>query len=196
MRGERLIQAVDHKQRCRKFWRRIKADSRKGSAALEFAMIAPVFFVLLMGTFEAAIMFFSQAALQNALTTEGRLIRTGQASSAAKTQAQFRTDICNMVTPLIACDGNLQIDVESFSSGYGSVTYTSPLNSNNTLNTSLNNYSIGNACDVVLVRAFYTMPIYTPALTWFLVNMAGNKHLVSAATAFRNEPYTTTTSGC
>ena len=174
----------------------MKADSEKGAVALEFAMIAPLFFVLLMGTFEAGIMFFSQAALQNALTTEGRLIRTGQASAASKTQAQFRTDICNFVSPLIACDGNLQIDVESFSSGYGGVTFSSPLNSNNTLNTSLNNYSIGNACDVVLVRAFYTMPIYTPGLTWFLVNMAGNKHLVAAATAFRNEPYTTTTGGC
>jgi hypothetical protein len=47
-----------------------------------------------------------------------------------------------------------------------------------------------------LVRAFYTMPIYTPVLTWFLVNMAGNKHLVSAATAFRNEPFVTSTGGC
>ena len=56
--------------------------------------------------------------------------------------------------------------------------------------------TIGNACDVVLVRAFYTMPIYTPVLTWFLVNMAGNKHMVSAATAFRNEPYVTSSGGC
>jgi len=181
---------------CTRFWRRIRRDSQKGSAAIEFAFIAPVFFVLLMGTFEAGIMFFSQAALQNAVTTLGRQIRTGQNSNNGVTQAQFRTSICNMVSPLIACDANLQIDVEAYSSGYGSVTYTSPLNSDQTMNTNLNNYSIGNACDVVLVRAFYTMPIYTPVLTWFMVNMAGNKHLVSAATAFRNEPYTTSQGGC
>ena len=184
------------KQRCSNLWRRLRTDSRKGSAALEFAFVAPVFFVLLLGTFEAGIMFFAQSALQNALTTLGRQIRTGQTSSGGVTQAQFRTSICNMVTPLIACDANLQIDVESFSSGYSSLTFTSPLNANQTLNTSVNNYSIGNACDVVLVRAFYTMPIYTPVLTWFLVNMAGNKHLVSAATAFRNEPFVTSTGGC
>ena len=184
------------KQRCTRLWLRLKSDSRKGSAALEFAFIAPVFFVLLMGTFEAGIMFFSQAALQNALTTLGRQIRTGQNSNSAVTQAQFRTSVCNMVTPLIACDANLQIDVEAYSSGYGGVSYTSPLKSDKTLDTSLNNYSIGNACDVVLVRAFYTMPIYTPVLTWFLVNMAGNKHMVSAATAFRNEPYVTSSGRC
>ncbi len=44
----------------------MRADAEKGSAAIEFAFVAPVFFVLLMGTFEAAIMFFSQAVLQNA----------------------------------------------------------------------------------------------------------------------------------
>ena len=174
----------------------MKTDSRKGSAALEFAFIAPVFFVLLMGVFEGGVMFFSQSVLQNAVTTLGRQIRTGQNSNSATTQAQFRTSICNMITPLIACDSNLLIDVESFSSGYGGVTFSSPLNSDKTLNSNLNNYSIGNACDVVLVRAFYTMPIYTPVLTWFLVNMAGNKHLVSAATAFRNEPYVTSSGGC
>jgi Flp pilus assembly protein TadG len=181
--------------RWKKFRARMKADSRKGSAAIEFAMVAPVFFVLLMGTFEAAIMFFSQAALQNAVTDMARLIRTGQAQSAGTTQAAFRTQLCAKVTPLIACDTNLQIDVQAYTS-YSSITYTSPLKTDQTMDPSLNNYLTGNACDVVLVRAFYTWPVATPVLAWFLVNMAGNKHLVSAAAAFRNEPFTTSTGGC
>jgi Flp pilus assembly protein TadG len=174
---------------------RMKADSRKGSAALEFAFVAPVFFVLLMGTFEAAIMFFSQAALQNAVTDMARLIRTGQAQTAGTTQGAFRTQLCAKITPLIACDTNLQIDVQAYPS-YSSVPYnSSPLNADQTMKT-LNNYLTGNACDVVLVRAYYTWPVATPVLAWFLVNMAGNKHLVTATAAFRNEPYTTTTGGC
>jgi hypothetical protein len=32
--------------------------------------------------------------------------------------------------------------------------------------------------------------VATPGLTWFLVNMGGNKHLMTGATAFRNEPFT------
>jgi hypothetical protein len=111
-------------------------------------------------------------------------------------KAQFRTAICNLVAPLIPCDGNLQIDVEAYS-GYGSVpSNQSPLTAGKTLDTTLNNYNIGNACDVVLVRAFYTQTIYTPVLTWFLINMAGNKHLVAAAAAFRNEPFTAAAGGC
>ena len=60
----------------------------------------------------------------------------------------------------------------------------------------LNNYITGNACDVVLARAFYTWPVATPVLSWFLVNMAGDKHLVTAATAFRNEPFVNGVAGC
>lgn len=181
--------------RFKRFRARLRADAQKGSAALEFAFVAPVFFVLLLGTFEASVMFFSQAALQNAVTNMARQIRTGQIANNGMDQATFRTSICSQISPLIGCDANLQIDVESFSS-YGAVNYTSPLNSDQTLNPNLNNFSIGNACDVVLVRAFYTWPVVTPALTWFLVNMAGNKHMISAAAAFRNEPYTTSTGGC
>lgn len=190
-------------QRLQTVRNRMRADAQKGSAAIEFAMVAPVFFVLLLGIFEAAIMFFSQAALQNAMTDMGRLIRTGQTNCyttsggncVAMTKAQFRTEMCDKIAPLIACDSNLQIDVQAYTS-YGGANFNSPLNANGTLNTSLNNYITGNACDVVLARTFYTWPVVTPVLSWFLVNMAGDKHLMTAATAFRNEPYTTTAGGC
>ncbi len=64
------------KARWEKLRRRLRADSQKGSAALEFAMVAPVFFVLFMGIIEAGIMFFAQSVLQNAVTDAGRLVRT------------------------------------------------------------------------------------------------------------------------
>ena len=175
--------------------RRMRGNARAGSAVVEFAFIAPVFFVLLMGIIEAGIIFFAQSVLQNATNDAARLIRTGQVAAASMTQTQFRTTICNEIGPLLACDSNLLVDVESFSS-FSSVTYTSALTSGNALNTNLNNYSIGAACSIVLVRTFYTWNVVTPLLTTFLVNMTNNQHLLTAAAAFRNEPYTTTVSGC
>ena len=175
--------------------RRMRADADKGMAAIEFAMVAPVFFVIFMGIIEASLMFFSQSVLQNSVTDAGRLIRTGQVQAGGMTKDQFKAQICGEISALLSCDTALQIDVESFSS-YGGVSYSSPLNADNTLNTGLNNYSTGGPCDVVLVRAFYTWTVYTPGLTWFLVNMAGGQHLLSSAMAFRNEPYTTSTGGC
>ena len=193
-------------QRMRTVRARMRADAEKGSAAIEFAMVAPVFFTLLMGIFEAAIMFFSQAALQNGMTDMGRLIRTGQAAKwtctgsgtsqtcTPMTTAQFRTQLCARVTPLVPCDGNLQLDVKAQSSYGGGI--TSPLKTDKTLDPSLNRFDIGNACDVVIARAFYTRPVVTPLLSWFLINMSGNKTLITGITAFRNEPFTTTTGGC
>lgn len=188
--------------RWKKFCVRIRADSRKGSAAIEFAFVAPIFFALLLGIFEVAIMFFAQSILQNGVSDMARLIRTGQAQAAGTSQGAFRTALCDKISALIPCDSNLLVDVEAFPS-YGGVSYASPFNSGatqnttqRTLNTGLNNYSTGNACDVVLVRVFYTWPLFTPGLTSYLANVAGGKYLLSAATSFRNEPFNNNAAGC
>lgn len=166
----------------------LRARSRSGSAMLEFAMVAPIFFVLLLGILETGIIFFAQSTLLNATQDAGRLVRTGQAQDSGMTQDQFRTFICNEISAILPCDGNLQIDLESYPS-FGSASYTSPLDANGALNPALNNYQTGNPGDVVLVRVFYKWNVITPLLTPFLVNMGSDVHLMTATTAFRNEPY-------
>ena len=192
----------------------MRSAARAGSAAIEFAFIAPVFFVLLMGSVEVGVMFFGQTVLQNATNDAARLVRTGQITGTlpnqvltqaqlnagqvagqAMTQAQFRTYICNEIAPVLACNGNLQIDVQAFSN-FSAASFASPLKADKTLNPALNNFAPGSVCSVVLLRAFYTWNVVTPLLTPFLTNMASNQHLMSATAAFRNEPYTTGVSGC
>jgi len=123
--------------------RRLRADGIKGSAAIEFAMVAPVFFVLLMGTIEAGVIFFAQSALQNALNDTARLVRTGQTSCyttsggncVAMTQAQFRTRLCSEVSLLLQdCSGtSLQFDVTAYPSGFSSASNSSPLDAGGNL---------------------------------------------------------------
>ena len=190
--------------RFRRLRRRLKADGIKGSAAIEFAMVAPVFFVLLMGTIEAGVIFFAQSALQNALNDTARLVRTGQTgcyttsggNCVAMTQAQFRTRLCSEVSLLLSdCNGaSLQFDVQAYPSGFSTASNSSPL-VGGTLPT-LTAFNVGNACDVVLARAFYTWPVFTPGLRYFLANVGSSYHLLASAAAFRNEPYTTTSGGC
>ena len=186
--------------------RRLRADSTKGSAALEFAMIAPVFFLLLMGTVEVGVIFFAQSSLQNAVNDVARMVRTGQTNCfstnsnnncVAITEQQFRTQICNEVGVLLQdCNGSsLQFDVNAYSAGFSGAANSSPLDVNNDL-PNLTNFNLGNACEVVLVRAFYKWPVFTPMLDFFLSNMSGNYHLLSTAAAFRNEPYSNNTPGC
>jgi Flp pilus assembly protein TadG len=192
----RNLPAKRKKWRLRRVLKRMRLRSRKGSAAIEFAFIAPVLFVLIMGVIEVGIIFFAQFLLQSATDDAARLIRTGQVASSSMTQTEFRQYICDKVSALMSCDSNLLIDVESYST-FASTSYTSALNSDGTLDTdALNNYSIGDVCSVVLVRTFYTWSVATPLLTTFLVNMANDMHLLSSAAAFRNEPYSTSVSGC
>ncbi len=163
----------------------MRARSRDGSAALEFAIVAPVFFLLLFGIIETGLIFFASTDLENATNTVARLIRTGQAQGMSA--ADFRTQVCNDIAPLLGCNSNLQVDVESFSQFSGN-SFSNPI-VNGGLDPNLNNFSPGNAGDVVLVRTFYKWSIITPLLQPFLANLTGGQHLISSTASFRNEPF-------
>src|SRR4029077_14055380 len=116
--------------RFRKFLNRLRADANKGSAAVEFAMVAPAFFLLLMGTVEAGVIFFAQSSLQNAVNDTARLIRTGQSACYSldsnnlcqtMTADQFRTKVCGEVSTLLpdcstdsSGNSSLQFDVTDY----------------------------------------------------------------------------------
>lgn len=180
------------------FWRNKRrrfVRSRSGATALEFAIVAPVFLVALVGTMEVGIAYGAQASLQNSANAAARLVRTGQAQGGSLTQTQFHDVICANIQPLLACDSNLQIDLQSYNS-FGGANFGSPLLPNGNLDPSLNRYQPGNPCDVVLLRVFYKWHVITPIIGPLLANMPGDTMLMSATSAFRNEPYTSGVAGC
>lgn len=190
--GKRLNRAVRLVDRFRRLGTRMRADARKGSAALEFAFVAPVFFVLLLGIFEGAIMFFSQEVLQNAVTTVGRGLRTGQAACftmngatcVAMTADDFKTQVCSRAGILLpGCTGAAGLAVSStrFTGGFGGTAATAV--------TGTGNGFTGGPCDVMVVSASYPWKVATPGITWFLVNSGADAHLLVSTLAFRNEPY-------
>jgi fumarylacetoacetase len=74
----------------RHVWRRFRRNGR-GSAAVEFALVAPVFFALLFAIIETAI--FASQALETMTQESARMILTGQAQTASLTQAQFHVGV-------------------------------------------------------------------------------------------------------
>jgi Flp pilus assembly protein TadG len=170
---------------------RKRGRARSGSVAIEFALIAPVLALFLFGIIETGVIFFAQSALQNAADDAARLVRTGQAQSNAMTEAQYAQQICGEMSGLVStanCTSNLQVDMQSFTD-FSSANYNNVMNPNGTLNAKKMQYLTGGACDVVLVRAFYPWSIMTPLLSPLLSNMPNGQYLLTAATAFRNEPY-------
>jgi Flp pilus assembly protein TadG len=202
-----------------RFLKKLRAFGRhkRAAAGIEFAFIAPVFFTLLLGIMEVGTIFYAQNTLQFATQTAGRMVRTGSAQGTvyttaskcsggaggsgtsgayASSQEWFKDQICCGISSLMSdCAGSLHVSVQNYTSGFGTNFSNSTDGSGNLLPVS-DTYSPGTACDVVLLRATYSWTVVTPVLSSFLVNMASNKHLLSATTAFRNEPYTSASGGC
>ena len=170
---------------------RMRARARSGSAAIEFALVAPVFFLFIFGIIETGVIYFAGTALQNATDDAARLVRTGEA--VGMTEAQFKSQICGEISGLISastCTTNLQVDIRQYSS-FTTASYPSVTNTNGSLNTGAMQYpSSLTPCEVVLVRAFYPWSIITPLMQPLLENMPNGQYLLSAAAAFRSEPYT------
>jgi Flp pilus assembly protein TadG len=167
--------------------------NRNGSAAVEFALVAPVFFALLFAIIETGIIFFAGQVLETVTQDSARVIMTGQAQAAAYTQSNFNSlVVCpagSLARVLFTCN-DLSVDVESYPSG--SFASVPPLPSQiDATRQFINNmqYNPGGPGDIVVVRMFYQWPQIVTGLGYNITNLAGNKRLLYATAAFRNEPF-------
>jgi Flp pilus assembly protein TadG len=170
----------------RNTWRRFRRN-RRGSAAVEFALVAPLFFALLFAIIETAIMFFASQVLETITQESARQILTGQAQTAGLSKVQFQNNVvCPQIPALFTC-ANISIDVESYSS-FSSVVINSQIDSSGNF---INNmqYNPGGPGDIVVVRLFYQWPLFVTGLGYNIANLSGHQRLLVATAAFRNEPY-------
>ena len=75
-----------------------------GATAVEFAIIAFPFFLLIFAIIEASLFFFAGQYFETAVDDTMRLFRTGQLDQNTN-EAEFRTALCNRITVLFECDG-------------------------------------------------------------------------------------------
>jgi Flp pilus assembly protein TadG len=158
-----------------------------GATAVEFAMVALPFFFLLFAIFDISLMFFASTTLENGIVGAARQIRTGEAQTANLSADEFRSIVCDDISMLLACDGRLAIDVRKYN-GFGNAKYEPALDKDGNLTGSMK-FDPGSAGDVVVVRAFYVWPVFTPTLGVKFANMANGHRLLEASFAFRNEPF-------
>ncbi|HEX9159912.1 MAG TPA: TadE/TadG family type IV pilus assembly protein [Rhizomicrobium sp.] len=169
-----------------------RRDSRDGSAAIEFAIIAPILVFFVIGLLETGAIYYFNSMMANAAGDAARMLRTGQVQTQGLTQAQYVAQICSEMTAMVSlsdCNSNLQVDMEAFNS-YTNADYADVVNSDGSLNTGAMQFNPGNSCDTVLVRAFYPWSIMTPLMKPVLQNMPNGQYLMTSAAAFRNEPFT------
>lgn len=166
--------------------RRFSRD-REGATAVEFAFIAGPFFLLILATLEIALIFFAGSIIENAVTETAREIRTGQLQNSGGTEQTFRAAVCDRVSVIADC-GGLAIDVRTFEN-FSAADFSSPLDGDGEIDDSGFTFEPGGPGDIVVVRAFYPWQVFTPGFGLGLSNMSGNRRMIAAAAAFRNEPF-------
>lgn len=179
--------------------KRMREESRRGSAAIEFAMIAPVFFLFLFGIIETGVIYFAQATLTNSIEDAARQVRTGQLTGTL-TADQMKHAVCDSFATsqdgsklgLVSwqtCLNTVQVDMRVFN-GFGGASYPNVILPDGGLDVNNMTVQATDACKVVLFRAYYPWHILTPFLAPLMSNMpSGTDVLLGAAEAFRTEPY-------
>jgi Flp pilus assembly protein TadG len=161
--------------------------NRKGSAAVEFALVAPLFFGVLFAIIELALVFFASQILETVTQDTARLIMTGQAQNAAYSQATFKDAVCAKLTVMFDCVNGVSIDVQSYKA-FSAVDVKDPIDSGKNF-VPPNNYLPGGPSDIVVVRLFYKWPLFITGLGFNVANIGNNQRLLTATAAFQNEPY-------
>lgn len=167
------------------------ACARRGSSAVEFAIVVLPFFLLTFGLAEVAMIGFAQTSLNFAVTETARQIRTGQAQMGGVSAGEIQEELCNELNSFImlTCDGNLYLDVDRF---------TSFTNASNNAATPIQNgqfqaagfgYAPGAASDIIVVRAYYRWKVMTPLFEPVFSNVSGGERILVSTMMFRNEPF-------
>lgn len=158
---------------------------RRGSAAEEMALVAPVVVLIFLLTIELGYMLFSQAVLDGATRTAARMVRTGQAQSSGTPLSTFTNALCNNLNGVIPC-GSVAIDVESF--GTFSTMNPAAVTKDKTGKVTNNAWTPGGPGAAVDVRTFYTYHFVLPFVANVL-NPGGSGVVLQSTVIFKNEPY-------
>ena len=164
--------------------------NRAGSAAVEFALVAPMFFALLFAIIESGIMFFAGQVLETVTQNAARTILTGQTQTAGLSQTVFDSQVVcpsgSVASMLFNCN-NLSVDVRSYSA-FSTVVMSSQIDAGGNF---INNmqYNPGGPGDIVVVRTFYPWQLFVTGLGYNISNMSGHQRLLYGTAAFQNEPY-------
>ena len=179
----------------RRFWRDDSA-----ATAVEFAMVSPVFFLMIGCILETGLMLFTEYVLQTSVQEAARFVRTGQAQTAEMTQSVFKTKICDLAKYIIDCNGAVTVYMTTAAT-FQSLNATVPsylsigVKADGT--TDAPTFSCGGPAVPVALIATYDWQFSIPYFMKFFGNIAGgNKRRIAGFAVFRNEPFPSSSKVC
>lgn len=182
-------------------WFRLRRDEN-GGAAIEFALLAIPFFLLIFAIIETCIAFAAEQTLNYAVDKLGRELRTGQITFATGestdiTEDEFQTRLCNEVSIMFTCgtdvDDRLFVDLQNYGD-FASIPTNVPISAGK-LDDSDFDFDPGGASTINVLRAYYNWRVTIDLFRPYIANITAdgesqaNYYLIVATTAYRNEAY-------
>ncbi|MFI0844064.1 TadE/TadG family type IV pilus assembly protein [Mesorhizobium sp. IMUNJ 23232] len=190
--GKKAMSAVPQHNSLRKrglfagLLRRFIVDAR-GVTAIEFAVLALPFSLMLFVILESCISFAGSQVLANAADDIARRMRTGQEKTMDKEKLQNL--VCAEIKIIVAndCPG-LYVDLRTFTTFSGATTVKKYMLSDDLDNNDFR-VELGGPQTINMLRLYYKWPIFTDNIIGLLQNGKEGKTVHFAAVIWRNEPF-------
>jgi len=160
--------------------------SRKGTAAVEFALVVPVFLALIFSVLEAGWFFFVSSAVEQANASAARLIRTGQVQNGG-----IFDEICDVVDAFGDCNEKLTVDISRYATfGALAADLAAPVcRDADDDDVDALPYETGVQREIIRVRVCFLYKPLNPGLGLNLDNTGNGYRKVVSVSIFRNEPF-------
>lgn len=152
--------------------------NRRGATVVEFALVGPLFIIVMCGILENGLILLTQTMLDNATRDAARLIMLGTPTSLQ----QFKDTVCKTACTLIP-ENQLAVNVVSGAT-FGALNATLQTDAQgNVINSQYNTVGANKA---VVVQVAYNRPFMLPIFGAF----SGVKsELLVSTVAFKTEPF-------
>ncbi|MBV8663422.1 MAG: pilus assembly protein [Hyphomicrobiales bacterium] len=154
-----------------------------GGPAAEFALAAPIFIALILGTAQIAIIYLANAYLETAAEDAARMVMTNQTTS--MTASQFQTALCQNITTLFTC-GNIMVSLSPATSTTSISTAAPTFNANGTLTNSLP-YTQPTPGQIAVLQVLYQWPVIGAPLGFNFGNLGNGAYLMMSTQVFMVE---------
>lgn len=174
-----------------------------GATVLEFAIIAPVVIMLIIGIVETSMIMFTAAVMEGATISSSRLGKTGY-QEAGMTRDQMIRNIIAQRCGTIINTANITITAKSYGT-FGNIGQPEPytdanhngrydagetysdVNGNAQWDADMGVVGLGVADEIVLYRVSYNWPIMTPFMNHFIGS--NGTFPITSSMLVKNEPY-------
>lgn len=161
------------------------ARRQDGGPAAEFALIAPIFIVLIFATAQVAVIYLANAYLETAAEDAARLVLTNQATTL--TAAQFQTALCNnYISALFNCS-NIMVNLTAATSTTSISTAAPTFTSTGALANSLT-FSVPSTGQIAVLQVMYQWPVIGLPLGFNFANLGNGTYLMMSTQVFMVEP--------